>query len=217
MIGKTNSVVSGGGGGTYETNWNDLTAITLGDISVNPYEITIPPAVTTMADMFRGGTATGGRRTYDLVIHNSGNAITTLYRAFSNSNNYDRHITLDFDTSQVTRWDYLFALGGANTPAKITITGTLDFTSATNVTDIFSGFLYNSSYQSSFRLAEGSLGISWNLGGCNPDDDTLASIIAGLKDMTGGTAQTLTLNTNVKARLTQAQIDAANAKNWSIA
>jgi hypothetical protein len=43
------------------------------------------------------------------------------------------------------------------------------------------------------------------------------SIIHALKDLTGATAQTLTLHATVKGNLTQAQKDAITAKNWTLA
>ena len=107
--------------------------------------------------------------------------------------------------------------GAGSTKMKVTIIGTLDFSSATSVSGMFTDWIYDANYLSIFRLAEGSLGISWDLGNCNPDDNTLASIVAGLKDMTGQTSPTLTLNSNVKARLTTAQTDTITAKNWTLA
>jgi hypothetical protein len=47
-------------------------------------------------------------------------------------------------------------------------------------------------------------------------DASIQSIIDGLADLTGQTAKTLTLRTDVGAKLTQAQKDAAAAKNWTL-
>ena len=47
-------------------------------------------------------------------------------------------------------------------------------------------------------------------------DETIQSIIDGLADLSGGTAQTLTLHATVGAKLTDAQKAAASAKNWTI-
>lgn len=49
------------------------------------------------------------------------------------------------------------------------------------------------------------------------DDASIQSIIDGLADLTGKTAQTLTLHATVGGKLTQAQKDAATAKNWTLA
>lgn len=46
---------------------------------------------------------------------------------------------------------------------------------------------------------------------------SVQSIITSLKDLTGGTAQTLTLHADVKAKLTDAQRAQITAKNWTLA
>lgn len=175
----------------------------------------VPPSMTNISELFSASPTRSGNITIHKV--SGGSAITNLYRLFRYTGD-NRTLTLDFDTSSVTNWGEMFSRAGAGSAKiRLTIIGTLDFTSATSVSNMFTDWLFDANYKCSFRIKEGSLSLSWNLGNCNPDDDTLASIINGLKDMTSGATQTLTLNTNVKARLTQAQIDAANAKNWSIA
>ncbi len=46
--------------------------------------------------------------------------------------------------------------------------------------------------------------------------DSLQSIVDALKDMTGATAQTLTLHASAGARLTDAQKASISAKNWTV-
>lgn len=48
-------------------------------------------------------------------------------------------------------------------------------------------------------------------------NESVQKIIDCLKDLTGGTAQTLTLHADVKAKLTEEQIAAITAKNWTLA
>jgi hypothetical protein len=48
-------------------------------------------------------------------------------------------------------------------------------------------------------------------------DASIESIINGLADLTGGTAQTLTLHSTVCAKLTDEQKTAIHAKNWTLA
>ena len=48
------------------------------------------------------------------------------------------------------------------------------------------------------------------------EDVAIQSIIDGLADLTGKTAQTLTIHATVGAKLTQAQKDAITAKNWTL-
>lgn len=49
------------------------------------------------------------------------------------------------------------------------------------------------------------------------DDVSIQSIIDGLADLTGGTAQTLTFHATVGAKLTDAQKATITAKNWTLA
>lgn len=48
-------------------------------------------------------------------------------------------------------------------------------------------------------------------------DESIQSIINGLADLTGSTAKTLTLNKDVKAKLTNDQIAQITSKNWTLA
>lgn len=48
-------------------------------------------------------------------------------------------------------------------------------------------------------------------------DESIQSIIDGLADLTGQTAQTITFHTTVKNKLTEEQIASATSKNWNIA
>lgn len=215
-MGRTNSQLSGGGV-PVGNKWEDVKTMTLNNPSSAPteYEITIPPYMTDLSSLFTPSNLRG----CNIIIHKTGgNDITSLNQTFRYPTG-DRTITLDFDTSNVTNWDRTFSRAGLGSAAiSLTINGLLDFTSAgTSVNSMFSDYLYNSAKVSSFRLAEGSLSQSMNFYGVNPDDDTLASIVAGLKDMTGQTAPTLTLNSNVSARLTAEQIATITAKNWNLA
>lgn len=49
------------------------------------------------------------------------------------------------------------------------------------------------------------------------DDGTIQSVIEGLADLTGGTAQTLALHADVKAKLTETQLATITGKNWTVA
>ena len=48
-------------------------------------------------------------------------------------------------------------------------------------------------------------------------DESIQSIIDGLADLTGQTAQTITFHSDVKNKLTEEQIASATSKNWNIA
>ena len=50
----------------------------------------------------------------------------------------------------------------------------------------------------------------------NLSTETIQSIIDGLADLTGGTAQTLTLHSTVGSKLTDTQKATITAKNWTL-
>ena len=92
--------------------------------------------------------------------------------------------------------------------------GEMDISNATNVTGMFNSC--NRLERISF--VPGCLKISISF--ANSDklhDASIQSIIDGLADLTGKTTQTLTLHATVGGKLTQAQKDAASAKNWTLA
>ena len=51
----------------------------------------------------------------------------------------------------------------------------------------------------------------------NLSDASIQSIIDGLADLTGATAQTITFHVDVKAKLTDEQIATITSKNWTLA
>ena len=64
---------------------------------------------------------------------------------------------------------------------------------------------------------EGKIGVSESLAQSRYlSVESVQSIIDHLKDLTGATAQTLTIHAEVGAKLTQAQKDAVSAKNWTL-
>lgn len=63
----------------------------------------------------------------------------------------------------------------------------------------------------------GTIMASISFGYCGKLNDTsIQSIVDGLADLTGGTAQTLTLHATVGAKLTDAQKTAISDKNWTV-
>lgn len=63
----------------------------------------------------------------------------------------------------------------------------------------------------------GTIMVSISFSYCEKLNDTsIQSIIDGLADLTGGTAQTLTLHATVGAKLTDTQKTAISAKNWTV-
>lgn len=114
-------------------------------------------------------------------------------------------VVLNFSTKQIKQYSNTF--GGS---AVETIQGTLDFSSATYVTNMFNlcANLKNVTF------APNTLSVSLSL--INSDkltNKTKQSVFDALA--TVGTAQTLTLHKNVK--ILQSQVDSANAKGWTVA
>lgn len=64
---------------------------------------------------------------------------------------------------------------------------------------------------------EGIIPISISFADCSKlNNDSINSIITALKDLTGGTAQTLTLHNTVGSKLTDEQKAIITAKNWTL-
>ena len=120
-------------------------------------------------------------------------------------------LNLEIDTSSVTSVASWFC----GYYSKLThIIGDWDFSGLTS--DINQNVF--GSYVETLTIKSGTLSRNCNLSGCNNLTDTsLASIIDGLADLTGGTGQTLTLHATPKARLTNEQIATITAKNWTLA
>ena len=216
-MGRTNSQLSGGA--TVGYNWEDLTAMTLGGTPAyptTPYEITIPPKITSISGLFFNNANIW--RQMNVVINNTGSDITDISAAFRRNDWTDREITINFDTSKITNWSEMFTRAGASlSPMNVIVNGVMDFSSATNIGNMFATWGFHTTKQTHFVLAQNSLSLSADWSNVNFDDVSLNSIVAGLKDLTGGTAQILTLNSNVSARLTAEQIATITAKNWTLA
>lgn len=100
-----------------------------------------------------------------------------------------------------------------NCTALITIPK-IDISKATNVSLTFSGCI---SLENITFVAECiKLSISF-IQSPLLSDESIQSIIDGLADLTGQTAQTITFHPTVKNKLTEEQIASATSKNWNIA
>ena len=94
------------------------------------------------------------------------------------------------------------------------IVGELNLTLVNNVDAIFG----NCTALSEICFVTGGIVKSLNINNSSLlSDASIQSIIDGLADLTGGTAQTLTLHADVKAKLTDTQIAAITSKNWTLA
>jgi len=89
----------------------------------------------------------------------------------------------------------------------------LIFRGATNVTNMFSGCPKLEELN-----CEGEIPLSISFANCDKlTGASVQSIIDCLKDLTGQTAQALTLHATVGAKLTEAQKETIAAKNWTLA
>lgn len=154
------------------------------------------------------------------LILNIGGLPTNFNRIFFNfgqiSANFGmyalEHITINGDTSQVTSFYYF--VRSMNQVLKV-IDGTpLDFSSSTS-NQMFCNRCYSLFH---IRIVPNTIKVSADFSGSYSwDDESLQSIIDGLADLTGNEAQTLTLHTNIKAKLTETQLATITGKNWTLA
>lgn len=94
------------------------------------------------------------------------------------------------------------------------IRGFLNLYDTTNVSSMFSGC----TSLEEVRFVEKSIKLSLSFQ-TSPllSDETIQSVINGLADLTGKTAQTLTFHADVKTKLTEEQIATITSKNWNLA
>lgn len=150
--------------------------------------------------------------TVEHITINCKKTITDMYRAFYcyyNNDNTLKQITLNVDTGNLEAFNNVFV----GCKALETIDGTpFNFSNSKTFTQTFR----LCSALKDFRVLANSIYYSISVSECTYlSTDTIQSIIDGLADLTGGTAQTLTFHKDVK--LLQSQVDSANAKGWTIA
>ena len=114
-----------------------------------------------------------------------------------------------FNTKNVTHFSYFIYYA-----PSLKEVGKLNLSSAVNVEGLFGAC--DSLEDVSF--VENSIKISIKFNSCPLlSAESIQSIIDGLADLTGSTAQTLTLHATVKAKLTESQISQITSKNWTLA
>lgn len=92
-----------------------------------------------------------------------------------------------------------------------TITEPFNVSNATNLNKAFNGCVA----LKKIRFVENTINVSIAFNSAYLSTDSIDSIIGGLATVT--TAQTLTLHADVKAKLTQTQLDTISGKNWNLA
>lgn len=162
-------------------------------------------------------------------------SVTNLSRAWEDCSLLKKLDISNWNTSKVTNMSYAWHnckslqqlnLSGWNASAT-TFTGTWQDCSSLKKLDVSSLNASKATASSNFtniwngcyalqKLNIATIYKSFSLSSCALlDDSSLADVINKLPTVT--TAQTLTLATNAKARLTEAQIASATSKGWSIA
>lgn len=93
------------------------------------------------------------------------------------------------------------------------IEGVLDFSGVTETNNTFT----RNDALAEIRFVAGSIkvGVAF-VNSSLLSDESIQSIVDGLADLTGQTAQTLTLHSSVISRLTSEQLAAITAKNWTL-
>ena len=169
-----------------------------------------------LLSMFYISDAKNANTTVEHLTVNCPALIDSMQQTFfaANYNTYDRtlkRLTLNIDTQKVTNWNYTFA----GLVALETIDGMpLNFSSSTSGTNTC---FNNDENLKSFRVVANSIKVNFSVAHSRAlDTDTIQSIIDGLADLTGGTAQTLTLHATVGSKLTDEQKATITAKNWTL-
>lgn len=166
--------------------------------------------VTSLYNLFN--TANTENKYVEHITVNCPNKVTALNGAFLAQTPNDtvlKHITFNVDMSQAIATINLFR----GCEALEIIDGTpLDFSSA-NSMNIFNAC----KNVKEFRVVKNSIKLSFEIRYlANLSTETIQSIIDGLADLTGGTAQTLTLHKTVGEKLTDTQKATITAKNWTL-
>ena len=121
-----------------------------------------------------------------------------------------KKVTFNFPTNSIQNFNNVF---GCLTAVEEIDGIPLDFSSATKMANPFN---YNNALKE-VRFVEKTIPISISFTSCaNLSADTIQRIIDGLADLTGGTAQTLTLPATVGGKLTDEQKAPITAKNWEL-
>ena len=150
--------------------------------------------------------------TVEHLTINSPNAITSANQMITTSvaDLTLKHLTLNVSFENGQRFNNMLT----KVQALEIIDGTpINLSSAINVNNIFS---YCTALKE-VRFAANTIKISITFAQCDElSTATIQSIIDGLADLTGGTAQTLTLHADVGAKLTDEQKASITAKNWTL-
>ena len=147
------------------------------------------------------------------LVGNVNNNTTTMQYGFQQYTNDTLLEIIDFSEWGNGEVRVTYSNSAFNGCVKVhTINGVFDFSNAVNVNSMFDEcrVLENVTFKANTLTKSISLRQSNLL-----SDASIQSIIEGLAAV--DTAQTLTLHADVKAKLTQTQIDTITSKNWTLA
>lgn len=169
-----------------------------------------------LLNMFNISTAENANTIVEHLTINCPTQISSIQQILfcSNNESYDRtlkRLTFNIDTQKCTNFNYAFS----GLVALETVDGMpLNFSANAQATlNLFT----NDRALKDFRVVKETIYKNFNIQHCSLlSTDTIQSIIDGLADLTGGTAQTLTLHATVGAKLTDTQKATITAKNWTL-
>ena len=157
--------------------------------------------------------------TVENLTINCPNLISSLYGfcyGYANTANADnkiKKITLNIDMSETTNFTYAFAYLNA---LEEIAGNPLDLSSCTSQGQVTNVFAYNTALKE-VRFVANSISFAMSLKQSPAlSGKSTTSIINGLADLTGGTAETLTLHETVGESLTDAQKAIISNKNWTL-
>ncbi len=220
------SEISAGGSGGYEQGFEDgkNSVVDLGKLcesisfkSLNVFgkgEVTLDlENLSTLDNTFYENRADEVNVTVEHITINCLNSITSMASAFRTISPYDytlKRITLNAKLQDEAAFNYAFA----NRRTLEVIDGEpLNFLNARAIANLFQAC--NALVE--FRVVSNSISANFNVSPSpNLSTDTIRSIIDGLADLTGGTAQTLTVHKTVGGKLTDEQKATITAKNWTL-
>lgn len=143
------------------------------------------------------------------------NAKITDMAAFAVNSGSLKTLTLNFDTKNVSNWRDWLSMDGSSGSNRIeTITNPIDLTSGKWNN---SSFCYGQSALKNIRFVPNTICFNFYLPQTSVlTDESVQSIIDGLADLTGQTAQAIYLHSSVVKRLTNEQLTQISNKNWSL-
>lgn len=184
-------------------------------MNIETLKVKIPYLQDSLANFLN---TTKGMQTVEIDCNR--NKIKSLYwfnrYVLSTTPTIQKIIIKNADLSQCENYNQAFYYGRNNSLLK-EIDADLDFSSA-KTTKSVDGALAMLSKLEKIRFVPNTLFVNLSLYYSSLlTAESIQSIINGLADLTGQTAQTITFHLDVKNKLTEEQIASATSKNWNIA